>query len=386
MFAARGTRLRGVAGAPGEVWDCTRAASLCPLPRGSFWRSVVSFGTFEGDDDGLSRRGPSPPNPPNGMARETMTPPPLLDEITERMSNMNMSPSQQHQQQQQQHMHNKALAGNVPAMMAAQMLQHGQIPPQLLQQLSPNMLSNQQLMLQAQQFDQQQQLQQLQMQKQVNQVNWSAGSQPDMPPKGYKTVICKFWENNMCAKGATCTFAHGSEELQRFTGSGVAAGLSSPSPLKLDRYKTKLCLFHMQSRCSKGTHCPYAHGMQELRQGAPGTPSLSCLGDMRDMRDMRDLNAPAFFQQQQQQQQLLLSPHHAPPLQQLSPQQQQQLMAQMDQQLLMSMNMHTEQAHSAMYAPNWGDEHKNQVSQHLSVSCVCVVCAYLTWLVRLLLC
>ena len=68
------------------------------------------------------------------MARETMTPPPLLDEITERMSNMNMSPSQQHQQQQQQHMHNKALAGNVPAMMAAQMLQHGQIPPQLLQQ------------------------------------------------------------------------------------------------------------------------------------------------------------------------------------------------------------------------------------------------------------
>ena len=326
----------------------------------------MSFGAFEGDDDGVSRRGPSPPNPPNGMARETMTPPPSLDEMTERMSNMNMSPSQQHQQQQQ-HMNNKALAGNVPAMIAAHMLQHGQIPPQLLQQLSPNMLSNQQLMLQAQQFDQQQQLQQLQMQKQVNQVNWSAGSQPDMPPKGYKTVICKFWENNMCAKGATCTFAHGSEELQRFTGSGVAAGLSSPSPLKLDRYKTKLCLFHMQSRCSKGTHCPYAHGMQELRQGAPGPPSLSCLGDlrdMRDMRDMRDLNAPAFFQQQQQQQQL--SPHHTP-LQQLSPQQQQQLMAQMDQQMLMSMNVHPEQAHSAMYAPNWGDEHKNQVRQHLSV-------------------
>ena len=26
--------------------------------------------------------------------------------------------------------------------------------------------------------------------------------QPEMPPKGFKTVICKFWENNMCAKGA----------------------------------------------------------------------------------------------------------------------------------------------------------------------------------------
>jgi hypothetical protein len=40
----------------------------------------------------------------------------------------------------------------------------------------------------------------------------------DMPPKGYKTVICKFWENNMCTKGATCTFAHGVDDLKRFAG------------------------------------------------------------------------------------------------------------------------------------------------------------------------
>ena len=40
----------------------------------------------------------------------------------------------------------------------------------------------------------------------------------DMPPKGYKTVICKFWENNMCTKGATCTFAHGMDDLKRFAG------------------------------------------------------------------------------------------------------------------------------------------------------------------------
>ncbi|EKX39714.1 hypothetical protein GUITHDRAFT_76217, partial [Guillardia theta CCMP2712] len=73
-----------------------------------------------------------------------------------------------------------------------------------------------------------------------------------MPPKGFKTVICKFWENNMCAKGASCTFAHGMEELRRYTNA-------------MERFKTKLCLFHMQGRCCKGPSCPYAHGLQELR-------------------------------------------------------------------------------------------------------------------------
>jgi hypothetical protein len=47
------------------------------------------------------------------------------------------------------------------------------------------------------------------------QANWNQQTQTcqpcDMPPKGYKTVICKFWENNMCAKGAGCTFAHGTQ-------------------------------------------------------------------------------------------------------------------------------------------------------------------------------
>lgn len=72
----------------------------------------------------------------------------------------------------------------------------------------------------------------------------------EVPPKGYKTVICKFWENNMCTKGPTCTFAHGTDDLKRFSSSGPAfrnmAGPGLPSALKMDRYKTKLCLFHMQ--------------------------------------------------------------------------------------------------------------------------------------------
>lgn len=47
------------------------------------------------------------------------------------------------------------------------------------------------------------------------------------------------------------------------------AGPGLPSALKMDRYKTKLCLFHMQSRCCKGPHCPYAHGIEELRASMP---------------------------------------------------------------------------------------------------------------------
>jgi hypothetical protein len=72
---------------------------------------------------------------------------------------------------------------------------------------------------------------QLQQQQQRSAVRPGAGSPAsaamgniffqlsDMPPKGYKTVICKFWENNMCTKGATCTFAHGVDDLKRFAGS-----------------------------------------------------------------------------------------------------------------------------------------------------------------------
>ena len=162
-----------------------------------------------------------------------------------------------------------------------------------------------------------------------NDAQWQGGSMMNMQPKGYKTVclkapvlvtsypfcttssvtvylsilnvsqvICKFWENNMCTKGASCTFAHGAEDLKRLAGSGPAyrrifpsplvmrsddhsltgvfpAPIASPgllSPVKMDRYKTKLCLFHLQSRCCKGPHCPYAHGVEELR--APMPPAV----------------------------------------------------------------------------------------------------------------
>ena len=112
-------------------------------------------------------RGPSPfeanlgrgPSPPNGLPREQMTPPPLMDEMTDRLSQLSMSPSQHEAQQ----LSNKSLPANISAtaMMAAQLVQHGNLPQQMLQQLSPSMMTNQQLMMQAQQ--------QLQMQQQLQQ-------------------------------------------------------------------------------------------------------------------------------------------------------------------------------------------------------------------------
>ena len=129
------------------------------------------------------------------------------------------------------------------------------------------------------------------------------GVQGDWTPKGYKTVICKFWEKNVCTKGPACTFAHGADELKRFTTcvpalrsapAGPGLGTMSSAPLKMDRYKTKLCLFHLQGRCCKGPHCPYAHGMDQLRGAMPPTLlsalhqrlSSSAVGSVQGLADL----------------------------------------------------------------------------------------------------
>jgi len=196
-------------------------------------------------------RGPSPlegnlgqgPSPPNGFPRDVVSPQPRLEELAEKLAGTHLD---------------------------AQALQ--QFPPNIIPQPrpgpSPQLFSNSEYATMGGPLSQLDQVQQAQVQAQ--QMRLQQQLQPDLPPKGYKTVICKFWENNMCAKGSSCTFAHGQEELQRFSG-GTGAG-APISPLKLDRYKTKLCLFHMQGRCCKGPNCPYAHGLEELRPG-PGMPA-----------------------------------------------------------------------------------------------------------------
>lgn len=149
---------------------------------------------------------------------------PMLDDITQGMSNMNMNSSQQ------QHLNMKTMPSNMATVnmmnpnMSAQMMQQGQLPPRSgPSKLS--MMTNQQLMMLAQTVCMHSlSIRSFSLARSLahNHIcpftltrlfclsdSLSSPSQ-DMPlSKGYKTVLCKFWEINMCAKGSTCTFAHG---------------------------------------------------------------------------------------------------------------------------------------------------------------------------------
>ncbi len=109
---------------------------------------------------------------------------PTLDDLAERMAGMNMANKSAPPYSQ---INTKRLPPNMAGMgmmnpnLAAQMMQQPQPPPppppQPPQRSGPSklsMMTNQQLMILA---------------------------QTDMPlSKGYKTVLCKFWDHNMCAK------------------------------------------------------------------------------------------------------------------------------------------------------------------------------------------
>mmetsp|Transcript_10658 Transcript_10658/g.24312 ORF Transcript_10658/g.24312 Transcript_10658/m.24312 type:complete len:490 (-) Transcript_10658:177-1646(-) len=195
---------------------------------------------------GQNVRGPSPqegqfrngPSPPTGFLPEVSARP-RVEELADQLANTYLE------------QHYNTPMGNAP------------LQTQMLHQTQQGMLNIPDLL--SQQY----------LQGQFRQ-NWP--QMPEMPPKGFKTVICKFWENNMCAKGANCTFAHGLEELRRYTNAAsLNNGLMASSPLKMERFKTKLCLFHMQGRCCKGPSCPYAHGLQELRPFSSASPNqLDC--------------------------------------------------------------------------------------------------------------
>jgi hypothetical protein len=105
---------------------------------------------------------------------------PTLDDLAERMAGMNMANKSAPPYPQ---MNTKRLPPNMAGMgmmnpnLAAQMMQQAQPLPPPPQRTGPSklsMMTNQQLMILA---------------------------QTDMPlSKGYKTVLCKFWDHNMCAK------------------------------------------------------------------------------------------------------------------------------------------------------------------------------------------
>lgn len=65
-----------------------------------------------------------------------------------------------------------------------------------------------------------------------------------------KTKMCKFHLQGKCAKGANCSFAHGSNEMER-------------SP---DLFRTQLCMALLKTgKCKDSETCKYAHTREQLR-------------------------------------------------------------------------------------------------------------------------
>eukprot|EP00438_Fugacium_kawagutii_P001417 Skav211735 [mRNA] locus=scaffold7896:17820:23788:- [translate_table: standard] len=68
-----------------------------------------------------------------------------------------------------------------------------------------------------------------------------------------QTRLCKFFAVGACTKGTACPFAHGVSHLRE----------------QPDFSKTRLCADFMEMGfCSQGDQCKFAHGKQELRPGS----------------------------------------------------------------------------------------------------------------------
>lgn len=66
------------------------------------------------------------------------------------------------------------------------------------------------------------------------------------------TMLCKYFAQGKCYKGATCKFAHGISALRA----------------KPDLCKTKMCSdFKQYGACSRGKDCRFAHERNEIRRG-----------------------------------------------------------------------------------------------------------------------
>jgi hypothetical protein len=101
-----------------------------------------------------------------------------------------------------------------------------------------------------------------------------------------KSVLCRFFLQERCARGDKCLFAHSEEERSRSQAEakrGAAPrrkiGLCSfvnclkgegcsyaHSPEEIANYKQKQCKLFANGRCAHGSRCVFAHGEREQRQ------------------------------------------------------------------------------------------------------------------------
>jgi len=73
----------------------------------------------------------------------------------------------------------------------------------------------------------------------------ASGSSGAAPSASDKTLMCKFWRRNRCARKEDCKFAHGEEEQRQAC-------------------KAVMCRFIQAGSCSQGSACWYAHSEAEL--------------------------------------------------------------------------------------------------------------------------
>jgi hypothetical protein len=126
-----------------------------------------------------------------------------------------------------------------------------------------------------------------------------------------KSKLCVFWQNNLCKRGDSCTYAHGTAELQTApdlvktslcrnmtngscTIEGCPFAHSTRELRSTDNvYKTKICsVWATGKRCWDGALCRYAHGESELRQVTNGSGGYEKVSDDDDLNTDAAVDSP----------------------------------------------------------------------------------------------
>ncbi|CAK9091979.1 unnamed protein product [Durusdinium trenchii] len=87
---------------------------------------------------------------------------------------------------------------------------------------------------------------------------------PPPPVRGGKVIPCRFHLKNpgMCKNREACPFSHDASVIAAAL--GIAAPMINPNA---PTYKTTMCRYFDLGQCARGASCSYAHGEQELRIG-----------------------------------------------------------------------------------------------------------------------
>ncbi|CAE7593984.1 unnamed protein product [Symbiodinium pilosum] len=95
---------------------------------------------------------------------------------------------------------------------------------------------------------------------------------PPKPPPGQQ--ICRYFEAGMACPRDGCTFWHGDSNggagagmdtgMGNGMGMGMGKGAGPPMGKGAPSYKTRMCDFYMQGKCTWGENCKFAHYPNEL--------------------------------------------------------------------------------------------------------------------------